>query len=347
MGGTGRAHRGERIDALDALRGVLAIGVMIYHLLLWLYDIELNAVGSYSVYMFFVLSGFAMTWVYFDTERTDVPVRSFYVARIARIAPLWWVAVVGTVVVSLPAFPGWNALVQNLTFLSALGATRDIPVGGWSIEVEVVFYLLFPALIALVRTPRALAVATVSALVIRMLYVSATWPGGEPAPSGPSYLTMPSFLVFFLGGMLAAQLRRQLPRQVPRLLGASGLVVVVAVLSLNWVPLRELLSGPLSAVLVLASIVGVGLVACTPNPSRPWVRWCGDSLGQVSYGAYLLHPIVYLAVRRAGLPRPMTVAVVVSVTLVLAWCSNRWFEMPAARWVRSRAAGSMPAATGP
>ena len=169
----GPVVRPRRFEGLDALRGALALAVMVFHLLGWLYEIELLAVGTYSVYLFFVLSGFAMTWAYGEaTAGTAIfPLRDYWRARLVRIIPLWWVVVIATVVSALPEFVGWRVLAENLTLTSALTPTESVPLGGWSIEIELVWYLLFPVLLMLLRTKRSVWWAFVAALVIRLLYV--------------------------------------------------------------------------------------------------------------------------------------------------------------------------------
>ena len=129
------------------------MGVMCYHLTGWLYGLNLPSLGSYTVDMFFLLSGFAMTWVYESRSTETFPARQFYVARFARLAPLWWAAIIITVLSGEGPFPGWGGILENLTFLNALSVTPDIATGGWSIKIEVLFYLLFPAMLTLLRLP--------------------------------------------------------------------------------------------------------------------------------------------------------------------------------------------------
>lgn len=313
---------------------------MCYHLTGYLYDVRYRAVGSYAVNLFFVLSGFAMTWVYAGRAER-FPTGEFYVARAARIVPMWWAATIATIALSLPDWPGLGPTVENLTFLSALTPTRDIVLGGWSIEIEVLFYLLCPVILTTLRSERAWIGLFVVALAVRLIYTPSAWArAGDELPVQARFLQMPNFLVFFVGGMIAARVRASEPSARGRALATGGLVLIVGVLSLNFVSFRSLQTGPLALVLTLSCVVGVALVSYAPNPTSRAMRWTFAALGAVSYGTYLLHPLVFTVVRKAQLGTTGTFAVTSVLTPALAWASYRWFERPVAMWVRTRSRAS-------
>lgn len=92
-----------RLPSLDILRGILAVSIMFYHLSIWLFKQPdssslLGRLGIYGVSVFFVLSGLSMAMVYhsyFYSLRNGVV---FYVRRIFRIFPLFWLAVFSVLV---------------------------------------------------------------------------------------------------------------------------------------------------------------------------------------------------------------------------------------------------------
>lgn len=334
-GGGGLAR--ERVDSLDALRGLLAICVMVYHLLIFRYDVHLLAVGTYSVYAFFVLSGFAMRWVAVPPPGARFPTRTYAVSRLARIAPLWWAAVLISVVTALPDRPEVRKLVENLTFVFAVTPTTDIPLGGWSIEIEVLFYVLFPFFAVFLRSRASLVALVVGAAVLRLVYVTSGWPSGR-AQDVVHYQQMPTFLVFFAGGMLLAELRRGRAPRRDHLSFAAAIVVIAGIYACGWLDLWTIVAGPFSLVLVAACIAAVGLAAWAPNPTHPRLRWLGSTLGAISFATYLLHPLVYAGVTRLGLGDVPTIVATILATFGVAWCSYWWFEVPAGRWIRSRLA---------
>lgn len=86
----------ERVLGWDLLRGMCAIAVACYHLLLWQDVAALHTLGSYGVYLFFVLSGASLTYTYGDQLASRVTARKFSFSRFLwvrylRLAPLYLV----------------------------------------------------------------------------------------------------------------------------------------------------------------------------------------------------------------------------------------------------------------
>jgi peptidoglycan/LPS O-acetylase OafA/YrhL len=187
----------QRLHALDALRGVLAISVMLFHVLPG-YPL---AIGSWAVPGFFVISGYAMDHVY--RERFDL--RTFVVARVARLVPLW----VPVVLISAIWFNRTNPGLVALNLTGAFGFVEpgrtSIPSGGWSIGIEAVFYALFPILVRC--STRVIAAIALGSVALRWVYVGGLWFIPFDDATWVSYTAMPSFLVFFALGMLASRLR--------------------------------------------------------------------------------------------------------------------------------------------
>jgi peptidoglycan/LPS O-acetylase OafA/YrhL len=166
--GSGRAY----YPALDGLRAVAFLLVFYFHYfaLPW---------GWAGVEIFFVLSGFLITGILYDTQDDSHRFRNFYLRRTLRIFPLYWatLAIVLLVVLLIHAkvdwtFAAWPLYLGNLLGLlhpSSSGPTFGMVAAGklarnghlyrstfqighlWSLCVEEQFYLFWPAVIFFVR----------------------------------------------------------------------------------------------------------------------------------------------------------------------------------------------------
>lgn len=108
--------------------------------------------GSLGVQLFFIISGFTMLLTFGDKYSSRI-VGSFYIRRIARIVPLFWIAIFGYLWIDglgtrfwAPNGIHWAEIVSTFAFLNGFmpQAINAIVPGGWSIAVEMQFYCIFP-----------------------------------------------------------------------------------------------------------------------------------------------------------------------------------------------------------
>ncbi|MFM7814718.1 MAG: acyltransferase family protein, partial [Flavobacteriales bacterium] len=147
-----------RLDQMDYLRGLAALGIMCYHYGWWWLGIHfesddfLGVIGIYGVSVFYVLSGFTLQWVYGSRIKVDSDWKLFFRKRFFRIYPLFVLVTILTLATS-KIWPDWRTMLYNFTGVFGFFAwDRSIAAGGWSIGNELVFYALFPLLI--VRSAR-------------------------------------------------------------------------------------------------------------------------------------------------------------------------------------------------
>lgn len=153
----------ERLPGLDGLRAVSVLAVIAYHLDAggqlpgWAHPVAQH--GMTGVGVFFVISGFIITWLMLREEAKagQVSLKAFYFRRAIRILPPAWayLAVVAVVAALRPgAYPGLDAwadfgaaflFVRNLTQAAGSDVTRHF----WSLSIEEQFYLLWPVLFVL------------------------------------------------------------------------------------------------------------------------------------------------------------------------------------------------------
>jgi peptidoglycan/LPS O-acetylase OafA/YrhL len=145
-----------KLNALTGLRFVAAIYVVVYHFGFGAskdFPVVANSLygAATTLPFFFALSGFVLGYSYSKRKPT---VRRFYAARLARICPLYFLALLLTlphflveslqkgpsVISSLASFVTTPLLLQ--AWLPQTALRWNFP--GWSISVEALFYLLFP-----------------------------------------------------------------------------------------------------------------------------------------------------------------------------------------------------------
>ena len=187
------------IPALDGLRTLAVVAVVLYHLnLTWAQG------GLLGVTIFFVLSGYLITRLLLNevakTGRIDL--KNFWIRRIRRLVPAVVTVVVVTcalctifnhvmltkmrpdILPSLLFFNNWWQIAQNVSYFNALGDPSPLT-HFWSLAIEEQFYLIWPPLLfAMVsmhvskpNTRRVvLGLAAVSALAMMVLYNPAADP---------------------------------------------------------------------------------------------------------------------------------------------------------------------------
>ncbi|MET4878796.1 acyltransferase [Morganella morganii] len=206
------------IKPLSSIRFFAALFVLLSHLgFLSNTNISFFMIneGFIGVTLFFILSGFILSYSYQDRlSNKTISISEFYIARIARIYPLHII----TLLISIHFFTinitGITIFLSNILLLQAFIPHPDyyfsLNAPSWSISVEMFFYLLFPLFIKLNnRTLLLLSFTIIFVKIIiaifsdelqhAMLYIS-------------PLLRLPDFLI----GILIYRLRKNYPLELPR-----------------------------------------------------------------------------------------------------------------------------------
>lgn len=306
---------------LTTLRFVAAFAVLLSHLdflaaapgtwASWVYEMLFRQ-GYCGVSFFYILSGFILSHAYGDGLASGaVGLRSYFLLRICRIAPLHWgMALLFIAWLGLwgGGVPGPGAIALNLLLLHAWAPDADIHYAlngpSWSLSDELFFYAVFPWLyrvptrmLVRVMSIASLLIAAIAALtLVRQTGYSATM-------EWFFYVAPPVRLVDFIAGILlyrAYQMGRGW-----RLAGTTAEVAVMlaipaAMIGFSLValpmPLRwQLAYLPLMAVAVLIFAHGGGALSRVFRG-----RWL-MLLGEASFALYLTHrPVITLAHRLWG-----------------------------------------------
>ena len=356
-----RATSRPRLEALDGLRGLAALGVLVLHTWMFSYgDLHRPPKGfldlvfgelRLGVQLFFVLSGFLIfrPFVAAALDGTRGPRLTRYVIRrAARILPAYWAALAGSFLllrhlghpmqIDVGQLPKFLLFAQN-QFDDTI---RHLDPPMWTLAIEVSFYVTLPLAGALAlrlgahrNRQAALALAVVAGgLLSTVLAVQHAWPETLSTSLLPH-------LVEFGAGMTAAVLlhRRTLSRPTATVTLLAGAALII----INSVWHAKGLGSQSSRSLVgdAPGIAGIALVlgALVASPIRATVLSRGPArwLGTISYGVYLIHFPVIVFLRETErwpdtLPRQLLA--VMAITLPAAAFS--WFaiERPAVRWAQ-------------
>jgi peptidoglycan/LPS O-acetylase OafA/YrhL len=137
---------GRRLPELDSLRGIAAVCVLLFHLSYYTDPYHQFPFrfpwGHYGVELFFVISGFVILM----TLERSASTTEFVVARVTRLYPAYWCAVLFTTCVVALLTPSKAATMAtvavNLTMVQALVRVINVDPSYWTLTLELVFYLL-------------------------------------------------------------------------------------------------------------------------------------------------------------------------------------------------------------
>lgn len=383
------AIRGE-IKALTGLRIIAALWVVLFHFRPMLTDVSpefrenlapvLNC-GAQGVDLFFILSGFVLTWNYLDRMGGEWSTRAtvhFLWLRLARVWPVYLLTMhLAALIVILSLHVGHVPLpeVRDLTAISYVrqvllvqlwfepffdNTSWDGP--AWSISAEWLAYLLFGLIVLVIlrleRTTRARSLMVLSfgaclppvVLLLASGYFYTPW----------SWL--PRIVTQFIAGALAcAAVRRlRLSTRARHVAGYVSLLLVVAMVGiLYWFDAH-----PISGVVDSGGVVDVLFVPLVITlaiglGSLPWVLSTRLMVygGEISFCLYMVHELVHTTWGWAVLQFELTpqdnpwkwnVIGLIVIALLLSSLMYHFVEEPSRRWMRRMiGARAAPAGTQP
>jgi peptidoglycan/LPS O-acetylase OafA/YrhL len=262
-----------------------------------------------GVDLFFVLSGFLITGVLYDTLAQPGFFRNFYIRRGLRLLPVYGVVVCAVIAINagmgghltiwaLPYFVYASNVVRDAGLLT--GVVQHLDVSHlWSLAVEEQFYLLWPLAVYLARTQRRIlwVCGVGTAVSVALRFVSTTPHGIVP---GTPYFELPMRLdSLLLGCALALLLRSTKGIAILRPSRLYGLLALSALaLGLSFAASRH---GSMFAVptvrygyFAAATCFTAWIALAVRNGS--WVERMSNrkllrAFGRCSYGLYLIHMV--------------------------------------------------------
>jgi exopolysaccharide production protein ExoZ len=321
----------RQLEGIQYLRAVAALMVVLYHLnahggpLLKAFTAEFSS----GVDIFFVVSGFIML----ITSQRATPF-SFIGRRIARIVPLYWLLTLATCAAAVLSSHRHSAteVVKSLLFIPYLdvhgsGIVLPIIPPGWSLDLEMYFYVLFAVTLAAPLRRWAVPILGV-VFAILMAFHDAVMARGDIA----AFYLQPRIIEFWAGMAIGWLYLNERLTAAPAIAMAAVVVGFAGLVAFD-------LPFQVPAVLLVAGVVS--LERAQRVPRWPILGYLGDA----SYSTYLTHgaalDVIYLTWRHFHRPEGVlgeVVALVASVAVGLL--CYRFVEAPLTRvWRRRRPAG--------
>lgn len=319
-------RRIQQYTSIQILRGLAALMVVTYHLpgALGMLDLRIPVLNS-GVDLFFVISGFVMV---LSTENRRSDHRAFLMQRFTRVVPFYWVMTF-VMVAALWLFAdravSLEQITNSLLFIPYLdtvtGYVQPVLGVGWTLNLEILFYILFAATMRVGTLTQMAMVGVVFAIAVAARIVF------KPAADTVLFFYTTPILFEFLAGMALGHLVGRLAR-LPTVLGVSALVfaivsMLVMVLGFN---LPRTLAQGIPALILVAGCISL------ESYFRLFAPRLLARLGDASYSLYLTHPIVLLAtapvVASVSVSPWLAGMVIVTACIAVSLASYSFIEKP-------------------
>jgi peptidoglycan/LPS O-acetylase OafA/YrhL len=317
----------RRLQELDALRGLAALGVLFCHFASTCHRLSILPCdfpyGSYGPHLFFMISGFVILMTLARTEHAA----DFIVSRFSRLYPVYWTSIALTLAVFW-AFPSGDPtptarqVCVNLSMLQTWLRVPDLEVAYWTLGVELKFYFIMFVLylIGRIRSGEPFVLLWLGLIADYRLAIGF----GPPSLSLAKTLLIADYGHLFAAGLIFYQIKMVGHHWIRHALLAGCLALQVA-------------AGSWESVAMVASFFGLFYLFVSGRLGwiavRPMVY-----LGTISYSLYLIHGCI----GSACIPRlPMlwrwpalTMAVPLLLSLAAAALMTHGVEQPCLRLIR-------------
>lgn len=299
----------QHIKSLDGWRGVAILMVFLFHYLPRSPYNPLSAFASLGwcgVDLFFVLSGFLITGILFDTRSSSGFFKAFYARRALRLFPVYCLAILAIALATkfFQHYRNWLLVPfffygANIVLVLPNGFPNVLPLRCdhfWSLAVEEQFYSIWPFIVFYVKDRRRLMHVCCGgiafALILRLLLV------GFGASTWLAYRELPARMDSLLAGALIAlavrgpEGTRWLRPSLLRWMMAGACVAILPVLY----SARTLffLSKPMASVgYSIIAVISTCIISLSLVPGTLMQRIGRNTVlrffGRYSYGMYIWH----------------------------------------------------------
>lgn len=349
------------LDSLTILRGPAALYVFLFHIVhntAWIsqYHIErIASIGFIGVSLFFILSGFVLTWSYKPGQKF----RAFYIRRFARVYPLHLFFAIIALAFSLTVFdPSAGSVVMNIFLLQAWFPSWNyifsVNAVSWSLSVEFFFYAIAPLFLVWIlgehRKKRVvLSIVFISIIMIVAVSISSISNNLDIVVYSNPLARTGEFLLGSLAALAIqwAYAKEKLSYITPAvsvfLLAFSSLGTLAFLWKISGLKYGQTITSFLAVPVFIILIASAAIYNIKNREFKNYqigrqLRNLLIFLGEVSFAFYLVHEMIIHFVNSASLDAPLGNSLILLIftfitSLILAILAHKFIELPMQRYI--------------
>jgi len=326
----------KRLLELDALRGIAALSVALFHYTthyeygqsekLWFYF----PYGIYGINLFFLISGFV---IFLTLQRVNKGL-DFVVARFSRLYPAYWTAgAITFLVVLLAGLPGREVSLKdalvNITMLEYWFHVAYVDGSYWTLSYELAFYLIMLIFFLTRLLNRIEIIAVIWLSIIVIINVIERYYGID-LPEVIKVTFLLNFGNLFIAGIMFYKIKNKRSSLLTHIIIASCLLIDPLFYRMfRHIPEAIIISG-FFIIFYLFAYDKLSIII-----KKPLLF-----LGAVSYPLYLIHGNVGFVIMRnlyrTNLNPQVIILITVAIVVIMAWVIHITVENPLMKTIRSK-----------
>jgi len=338
--------KSNRYKDLDALRGIAALMIVLYHFA----TVRPNPIHAFywadtGVDMFFIISGF----VIFMSINKVRNVKDFAISRFSRLFPSYWFCLTITAIIQVIALKlnfvhntstqiSWLKYISNLTMFQRYFGYTNIDGPYWTLIIEMLFYV---GIAILFKFNRIKNIFCIGCLLVSISFINDYL--GITVPDWPFskillWIPIIKYISLFFAGILFYKLIKQEGNKLKLYLTILACYLVQIKIYSN-VPItghdRYIIHSIVLALIFVVFILFINqkLSFITNNVTL--------FFGKISYSLYLIHQYIGANILLAGFERILHLPILASIPIAfiivifIAYLINKFIEVPGGKYLNA------------